>query len=130
MPLFVIVSRSSRQVTLILTLTVLFSMLAYMVSMAAVQSSHIGVHSSWMLFVCNSISSCGSSMPPVCLPYLSRLTLCIGSQCHFWSTVTFRIAGFILLAIIRIAFFIAGCIMLLIAVISSSSLRLPFLVIC
>lgn len=66
-------------------------------------------------------------MPPACLLYLSRLTLCIDNQCHFWSPVISIMAESILLAVFRMTTFISGSIMVLVAATLSSLLRLPFL---
>lgn len=111
---FVIVSRHSTLVTVILTLAVLLLGSACMVSIVAGESSHLGDHASLMLLVPASISACCSSMPHVCVPYLSKSLLCISSHCHFLSPITSIMAVSILLAVVKMVSFIAGSIILLV----------------
>lgn len=125
MPVFVIESRSSTVVSVILMFDVLVLGLATMVSIAADYSSHLGVQTSFMLLDSISISACSRSMSPACLPYHFMLRLYTRRRCFFWSLHTSMMAKSIILVVIRMTYFIAGSIMLLVAATISSPIRLP-----
>lgn len=121
---FQIESWSSMLVTVILKAAVLFFRLTRMISMAVGDSTHCGVQPSFKLLGPASIFSCINSLPPVCLPYLYSLTSFILSLCHLSFPVTSMMAESIYLAAVRIVLLGVGSIMLLVADISISPLRI------
>lgn len=119
------VSLSSTLITVILLLIVRFSWSARMASMAVSDNSHFGVQASCILLAPVSISLCMSSIHPGSLTYHFRSTTCIRNQYHFWCLVASMILWLNPLAADRIVSLIDSSSILLVAVVSSSSLRLP-----
>lgn len=119
-------SQSYMLITVIITMTVLFSTLAKIVSMATGNSTYLGVQASLTSVILDSIPACISFMSHPCLPYLCSLISCICSVCQFWSTVASMMARYIHLAILMKLSIFVGNSILMISVITSSPVMLCF----